>query len=79
MGWIPSELANQGRVRKRALPASVWVWFKVFVFISAEVGVVHMLRGERITKNPRARESVGNSSAANIATAAMRLPSEAPS
>jgi len=61
----------------QALPAFVWVWFQVFVFIPAEVGVVHMLRGERIIRNPRAREPVGNSSAANIPTAARQLLSEA--
>jgi enamine deaminase RidA (YjgF/YER057c/UK114 family) len=43
-----------------ALPASVWVEFQVFVFISVGVGLVHMLRGEGITKNPLAREAVGN-------------------
>ncbi len=37
-----------------------------------------MLRGERITRNPLAREPVGNSSTANIATAAVRLPSQVP-
>jgi hypothetical protein len=36
-----------------------------------------MLRGERIIRNPRAREPVGNSSAANMPTAARQLLSEA--
>jgi hypothetical protein len=49
--------------------------FEVFAFISAGVGVVHMLGEERITRNPRAREPVGNCSTAIISSAAMRLPS----
>ncbi len=35
------------------------------VFISIEVGVVQMFRRERITRNPPAREPVGNPFAAN--------------
>ena len=46
---LPSYAYAAGTLIWWALPASVWVCFQVFVFITAEAGVVHMLRGERIT------------------------------